>query len=113
MLLMVSASAATSPFASTVSSWRRLPSATAVTTFTMPRTWSVRLAAMTFTESVKSFHVPGHAGHHGLAAELAFRADLARHARHLRCEGVQLVHHDVDGFLQFENFALHVDRDLA
>ena len=62
MLLMVSASAATSPFASTVSFWRRLPSATAVTTFTMPRTWSVRLAAMTFTESVRSFHVPATPG---------------------------------------------------
>ena len=38
MLLMVSASAATSPLACTVSFWRRLPSATAVTTLTMPRT---------------------------------------------------------------------------
>ena len=58
MLLIVSASAATSPLASTVSFWRRLPLATAVTTLTMPRTWSVRLAAMTFTESVRSFQVP-------------------------------------------------------
>ena len=62
MLLIVSASAATSPFASTVSFWRRLPLATAVTTFTMPRTWSVRFAAMTFTESVRSFHVPATPG---------------------------------------------------
>ena len=62
MLLIVSASAATSPLASTVSFWRRLPVATAVTTFTMPRTWSVRLAAMTLTESVRSFHVPATPG---------------------------------------------------
>ena len=62
MLLIVSASAATSPLASTVSRWRRLPVATAVTTFTMPRTWSVRLAAMTLTESVRSFHVPPTSG---------------------------------------------------
>ena len=58
MLLMVSASAAISPFASTVSFCFRSPFATAVTTFAMPRTWSVRLPAMKFTESVRSFHVP-------------------------------------------------------
>ncbi len=58
MLLMVSARAAISPFASTVSFCFRSPFATAVTTFAMPRTWSVRLPAMEFTESVRSFHVP-------------------------------------------------------
>ena len=62
MLLIVSASAATSPLASTVSFCRRLPFATAVTTFTMPRTWSVRFAAMTLTESVRSFQVPATSG---------------------------------------------------
>ena len=36
--------------------------ATAVTTFTMPRTCSVRLAAMTLTLSVRSFHVPATPG---------------------------------------------------
>ena len=41
---------------------RRSPLATAVTTFTMPRTCSVRLAAMTLTVSVKSFHVPATPG---------------------------------------------------
>ncbi len=58
MLLIVSASAAISPFASTVSFCFRSPSATAVTTFAMPRTWPVRLPAMKFTLSVRSFHVP-------------------------------------------------------
>ena len=58
MLLMVSASAATSPFDFTVRFCLRSPSATAVTTFTMPRTCSVRFAAMTLTVSVRSFHVP-------------------------------------------------------
>ncbi len=42
----------------TVSLGLRSPLATAVTTLTMPRTCSVRFAAMTFTVSVKSFHVP-------------------------------------------------------
>ena len=54
----------------------------------------------------------GDALHVGLAAELAFGADFAGHARHFRGEGTQLVHHRVDGVLQFQNFALHVDGDF-
>src|SRR4029079_12101322 len=48
----------------------------------------------------------------GLTAELAFRADFAGHARHFRGEGIQLIDHDVDGVLQLEDFAFHLDRDL-
>ena len=55
----------------------------------------------------------GDAGHLRLAAELAFGADLAGHARHFRGEAVELVDHRVDGVLQLENFALHLDGDLA
>ena len=55
----------------------------------------------------------GHAGHLRLAAQLAFGADFAGHARHFAGERVELVHHRVDGVLQLKNFALHVDRDLA
>src|SRR5262245_24205082 len=55
----------------------------------------------------------GNTGHLRLAAELAFGADLARHARHFRGEGVELVHHGVDGVLQLQDFAAHVHRDLA
>ena len=55
----------------------------------------------------------GDAGHLRLAAELAFGADFARHARHFGGEGVELIDHRVDGVLQLEDFALHVDRDLA
>jgi hypothetical protein len=55
----------------------------------------------------------GDAGHDRLAAELAFGADLARDARDFRSEAAQLVDHRVDGFLQLQNFAAHVDRDLA
>ena len=58
MLLIVFASSAISPFASTVSLRRRSPFATAVTTFAMPRTWLVRLAAMKLTFSVRPRHVP-------------------------------------------------------
>ena len=56
--LIVSASVATSPLASTVTFWSRSPLATAVVTTAIWRTWSVRLEAMTFTLSVRSFHVP-------------------------------------------------------
>ena len=62
MLLMVSASAATSPFDFTVRFCLSSPFATAVTTLTMPRTCSVRFAAMTLTVSVKSFQVPATPG---------------------------------------------------
>ena len=62
MALIVSASAATSPLASTVTLRVRSPSATAVVASAIWRTWSVRLAAMTFTESVRSFHVPATPG---------------------------------------------------
>src|SRR5262249_54869885 len=54
----------------------------------------------------------GHAQHVRVAAELAFGADLADHERHLRRERGQLVHHRVDGVLEFEDFAAHVDGDL-
>ena len=55
----------------------------------------------------------GDAAHLRLAAELAFGTDLARHARHLSGEGVELVHHRVDGVFEFGNFALHLDGDLS
>ena len=54
----------------------------------------------------------GDARHLRLTAELAFGADLAGNAGHFGCEAVELVDHDVDGVLELENFALHVDSDL-
>ena len=55
----------------------------------------------------------GHAGHHGLHAEPAFGADFARHAGHFRGEGAELLDHRVDGFLELQDLAAHVDGDLA
>ena len=43
---------------------------------------------MKLTESVRSFQVPATPGTSRLAAELAFGADLARHARDFAGEGV-------------------------
>ncbi len=56
--LIVSFSSRISPFASAVIFLDRLPFATAVVTSAMLRTWPVRLPAIEFTESVKSFQVP-------------------------------------------------------
>ena len=53
------------------------------------------------------------AGDLGLAAEFAFGADFAGDAGDFAGEGVELVDHRVDGVFEFENFALHVDGDLA
>ena len=47
-----------SPLTSTVTFWVRSPSATAVVTCAMLRTWFVRFDAIRFTESVRSFQVP-------------------------------------------------------
>ncbi len=55
---MVSFNSSISPFTSTVIFCDRSPLATAVVTSAMLRTWPVRLPAMKFTESVRSFHVP-------------------------------------------------------
>jgi hypothetical protein len=54
----------------------------------------------------------GHALHLRLTAELAFGADLARHARHFRGERPQLVDHRVDRVLEPQDLALGVDGDL-
>ncbi len=55
---MVFFSSSISPFTSTVIFFDRSPLATAVVTSAMLRTWPVRLPAMKFTESVRSFQVP-------------------------------------------------------
>src|SRR5205085_2895373 len=51
--------------------------------------------------------------HNRLTTEFSFSADFAGHARDFSGEGVKLVHHDVDGVFEFENFAAHVDGDFA
>ena len=58
MVLMVFLSSRISPFTSTVIFLDRSPAATAIVTSVMLRTCAVRLDAMKFTDSVKSFQVP-------------------------------------------------------
>ena len=110
---MVSFSSRISPRTSTVIFFDKSPLATAMVTSAMLRTWPVRFAAIEFTLSVRSFQVPATPWHLRLAAELAFGTDFARHAAHFAGESVELVDHRVDGVLERENFALHVDGDLA
>ena len=57
-MLIVSFSWRISPRTSTVIFFDKSPLATAVVTSAMLRTWPVRLDAIEFTESVRSFHVP-------------------------------------------------------
>ena len=58
IVLMVDLSSSTSPFTSTVIFLDRSPAATAFVTSAMFRTCEVRLPAMKFTDSVRSFQVP-------------------------------------------------------
>ena len=109
---MVSFSSRISPLTSTVIFFDRSPFATAVVTCAMLRTWLVRFDAIMLTLSVRSFHVPDDALDLRLTAEPAFGADLARHARDLAGERVELIDHRVDGVLQLQDLAAHVDGDL-
>ena len=113
MVLMVSFSSRISPFTSTVILRDKSPRATAVATSAMLRTCAGQVAG--HEVHVVGQVLPGarHAGHLGLTAQLAFGAHFAGHAGHFAGERVQLVHHRVDGVLEFENFALHVHGDLA
>ena len=70
----------------------------------MLRTWLRQVARHEVHVVGQILPRAGHAFHVGLTAELPFRADFARHARHFRRERIQLVHHRIDGVLQLEEF---------
>src|SRR5258707_4822645 len=108
---MVSARAATSPFACTVRRWLRSPLATAVTTLTIPRTWSVKLEAMKLTLSVRSFQVPATLGTTAWPPSLP--SVPTSHATDLAGKRIELVDHGVDHVLQLQDLALDVYRDFA
>ena len=76
----------------------------------MLRTCAVRLLAIELTLSVEILPGAGNTAHICLAAKLPFRADFARHARHFRGEGVELIDHRIDGLLQLEDFAASRSR---
>jgi hypothetical protein len=78
----------------------------------MALTWAVRLPASWLTLSVRRRQVPAAPGTFCLAAELALGADFARDPGDLGGEGVELIHHHVDGVFQLEDLASDVNGDL-
>ena len=112
IVLMVSLSSRISPFTSTVILRDRSPRATAVVTCAMLRTCVGQIAGQQIDVVGEVLPGAGDAGHDRLAAELAVGADLARDARHFRGERAQLIDHRVDGFLELQDLAAHVDGDL-
>ena len=106
IVLMASLSCRISPRTSTVIFFDRSPLATAMVTSAMLRTCAVRFDAIELTLSVRSFQTPVTSLHLRLAAELAFGADLARDARHLRGEHAELLDHGVDDGRRAQELAL-------
>ena len=78
----------------------------------MLRTCAVRLPASELTLSVRSRHVPATPRTSAWPPSLPFGADLARHARDLGGERVELIGHRVDDVLDLQDLALRLDRDL-
>src|SRR4029453_634760 len=98
MVLMVFFNSRISPRTSTVIFFDRSPVATAVVTSAIFRTWAVKLPAIEFPRSVKSFQ--------------CLRTASRRGASYFRGERTELVHHGVDRVLELRDFAFHIDRDL-
>ena len=112
IVLIVSASAATSPLASTVIFWVRSPFATAVVTAAMLRTWSVRLFAIRFTLSVRSFHVPATPSTSAWPPSLPSVPTSRATRRDLLGERLERVGHRVDRVGERCDLALGLDGDL-
>jgi hypothetical protein len=112
MLLIVSASAAISPFASTSSFCFRSPFATCRHDLRDASHLVGEVAGHEVHRVGEIFPRAADALHDRLAAELSFRAYFAGYTRYFRGEGVQLIHHRVDGVLQLEDLAFDVDGDL-
>src|SRR5436853_545193 len=106
MVLMVFFSCRISPFTSAVILRDRSPLAMAVATSAMLRTWPVRLPAMEFTLSVRSFQVPATPGTTAWPPSLP-SVPTSRATRR------SSVLHGVDGLLQLQDLALHIRGDLA
>ena len=79
----------------------------------MLRTWPVRLDAIELTLSVRSFHVPATPGTSAWPPSLPSVPTSRATRVTSEAKRVELVDHRVDGVLELEDLALHVDRDLA
>ena len=112
MMLSVFFNSRISPFTSTVIFFDRSPLATAVATWAILRTWLVKLLAIKFTLSVRSFHVPPtpftSAWPPSFPSVPTSRATrVTSDAKEFNWSTI-----DVDGVFQLQNFALHVDGDF-
>ena len=71
----------------------------------MLRTWAVRLLAIELTLSVRSFQVPATPGTWAWPPSLPSVPTSRATRVTSRGEGIELVHHRVDGVLELENLA--------
>ena len=106
IVLMVFFSSRISPLTSTVIFLERSPLATAVVTVGDVAHLAGQVAGHRVDAVGQVLPGAGDALDLGLAAELAFGADLAGHARHLRGERAELVDHRVDGLGGAQELAL-------
>ena len=106
IVLMASLSCRISPRTSTVIFFDRSPFATAMVTSAMLRTWRGQVRRHRVDALGQILPDAGHFRHLGLAAELAFGADLARDARHLGGEHAELLDHRVDDGGRAQELAL-------
>ncbi len=101
------------PTRSTVIFFDRSPCATAVATSAMLRTWPVRFERHRVDAVGQVFPRAGDAGHHGLAAELAFACrPRARRAVTSPAKALSWSTMVLMVSLSSKDFAAHVDRDL-
>ena len=113
IVLSVSFSSRISPRTSTVIFFDRSPPAMAVATSAMLRTWAVRLRGHEVDVVGQVLPGAGDAGTCAWPPSLPSVPTSRATRVTSRGEGVELVHHRVDGVLELEDFALHVDGDLA
>src|SRR6266403_867215 len=112
VVLTVSLSCKISPLTPTVILRLKSPRAIAVATSAMLRTCPVRFEAIELTLSVRSFQVPATPGTTAWPPSLP-SVPTSRATRVTSGKTVELIDHRINGVLQCQNLALHVDSDLA
>jgi len=65
----------------------------------------VHVIGQIFPSSANTFHI-------GLTTEATFSTDLFRNPSDLGSEGVQLIHHGINGVFQLENFTARIHCDF-
>jgi hypothetical protein len=128
MPLMVSLRSSISPLTSISTCFVKSPTATALVTSEIDRTWPVRFMAIfcefvgqkvgtdneeTYVDIVgESLPRSLNALDLCLSAQFSFRADFERDSSDFARKDAELRHHVVDGGLQVEHLALDIDLDL-